>query len=29
MKDDPTSVQVVGTVLIRKPMTPDVKIAVI
>lgn len=29
MTDDHTSVQGVGTVIIRKPMTPDVKIAVI
>lgn len=29
MKDDPTSVQGVSTAMIRKPMTPDVKIAVI
>jgi len=29
MKDDPTSVPGVGTVIIKKPMTPDVKIAVI
>lgn len=29
MKDDPISVQVVGTVLIRQPITLDIKIAVI
>lgn len=27
MKDDPTSSQGVGTVIIRKPVIPDVKIA--